>query len=198
MYLPLRFRQVDGCDDSWCILSPNSASLFFWEDLGRNRMIELMVDGSDSSSSYKYSLDEASDCIPSSSSSGPKKPLRILVFKEGKIWVNQVTDWMPETGIQPQTIERVSSPIFQPSEIEYGQSSVGTESEVHMSFELAEMGLSIVDHMPEEIVYLSVQKLFVSYSSGMGSGISRYVSFSSISSLSVDDYAEVVRLFFYL
>lgn len=173
MYLPLRFRQVDGYDDSWRILPPNSASLFFWEDLGRSRMLELMVDGSDTSTSYKYSLDEASDCIPSSSSSGPRKPLRVTVFKEGKLQVNQVTDWMPETGTQPQAIERVTSPIFQPSEIEYGQSSVGPESEVHMSFELAELGLSIVDHMPEEILYLSVQKLFVSYSYGMGSGISR-------------------------
>ncbi|XP_078179744.1 uncharacterized protein LOC144573852 isoform X2 [Carex rostrata] len=174
MYLPLRFRQVDGYDDSWRILPPNSASLFFWEDLGRSRMLELMVDGSDTSTSYKYSLDEASDCIPSSSSRGPRKPLRVTVFKEGKVWVNRVTDWMPETGTQPQAIERVTSPIFQPSEIEYGQSSVGPESEVHISFELAELGLSIVDHMPEEILYLSVQKLFVSYSSGMGSGISRF------------------------
>ncbi|KAJ1696999.1 hypothetical protein LUZ63_005511 [Rhynchospora breviuscula] len=174
MYLPLRFRQVDGYDDSWRSLPPNSASLFFWEDLGRSRMLELMVDGSDSSTSYKYSLDEASDRIPSSSSSVPKKPLRVTVFKEGKMQVNRVTDWMPETGTQPQVIERVTSPIFQPSEIEYGQSSVGPESEVHMSFELAELGLSIIDHMPEEILYLSVQKLFVSYSSGMGSGISRF------------------------
>ncbi|KAJ3675683.1 hypothetical protein LUZ60_004725 [Juncus effusus] len=178
MFLPIRFRQVDGYDDSWHTLRPNSSTSFFWEDLSRPRLLELTIDGS-SSSSKNYPLDESADHIPSLSSlSLPKKPLRVTIFKEGKKQITRVTDFTPETGNKSMKERGLTSPIFQPSEVDYGRmEELGVESEFHVIFELAELGVSVVDHMPEEVMYLSVQNLLVSYSSGMGSGpsgISRF------------------------
>nr|CAD1836498.1 unnamed protein product [Ananas comosus var. bracteatus] len=174
MFLPVRFRQVDGRDDSWRSLPPNSASSFFWEDLGRQRLLEIMVDGTDSLSSNKYNIDEVKDHQPIPTSTGPIKALRLTVLKEGKTHIGRISDWMPRNETQQQIKERISSPIFLPSEVDYTESSVTTDSEFHVTFDLADLGLSVIDHMPEEILYLSIQNLSLTYSSGLGSEISRF------------------------
>ncbi|XP_073012998.1 uncharacterized protein [Typha latifolia] len=175
MFLPVRFRQVDGNDDSWHILAPNSASSFFWEDLSRQHLLEVIVDGTDPSSSKKFNIDEIMDHQPiSTASGGPIKALRFTVLKEGKVRISRISDWMPENENIKLILEKIPSPIFQPSEADYSQSSLAVDNENHVTFELAEVGLSIIDHMPEEILYLSVQNFFLSYSSGLGSEFSRF------------------------
>lgn len=173
MFLPIRFRQVDGTDDSWRSLSPNSSASFFWEDLGRRRLLEVLVDGTDPLRSEIYNIDEIMDHQPLQTSSGPTRALRLTVLKEGKVHVMQISDWMPENDVSAVVHGRVPLPMFQPSDNDYNQSSA-MDSEFHVTLELAELGLSIIDHMPEEILYLSVQNLVLSYSSGLDAGISRF------------------------
>ncbi|KAL6634351.1 hypothetical protein ACP70R_027022 [Stipagrostis hirtigluma subsp. patula] len=173
MFLPIRFRQVGSDDYSWRSLSPNSSASFFWEDLGRRRLLEVLVDGTDPANSVTYDIDVVMDHQPLTSSSGLKKALRVTVLKEGKLRVTQISDWLPDNRTRGQTIERILSPIFQPSEVDYGQSSPDLDSEFHVTLELTELGISVIDHMPEEVLYLSVQQLLLAYSSGMGSGINR-------------------------
>ncbi len=173
MFLPVRFRQVGGDDYSWRSLPPNSSASFFWEDIGRRRLLEVLVDGSDPTTSMTYDIDVVMDHQPLAASSRVKKALRVTVLKEGKFHVTQINDWLPDNRTREQTTERLLSPIFQPSEVDSGQSSPDLDSEFHVTLELTEFGLSIIDHMPEEILFLSVQQLLLAYSSGMGSGINR-------------------------
>ncbi|XP_015689233.1 uncharacterized protein LOC102707936 [Oryza brachyantha] len=173
MFLPVRFRQVGGDDYSWRSLPPNSSASFFWEDIGRRRLLEVLVDGSDPTTSMTYDIDVVMDHQPLATSSGVKKALCVTVLKEGKFHVTQISDWLPDNRTREQTTERLLSPIFQPSEVDSGQSSPELDSEFHVSLELTELGLSIIDHMPEEILYLSVQQAILAYSSGIGSGINR-------------------------
>uniref|UniRef100_A0A0D9VFX1 C2 domain-containing protein n=1 Tax=Leersia perrieri TaxID=77586 RepID=A0A0D9VFX1_9ORYZ len=173
MFLPIRFRQVGGDDYSWRSLPPNSSASFFWEDIGRRRLLEVLVDGSDPRTSMTYDIDVVMDHQPLATSSRVKKALCVTVLKEGKFHVTQISDWLPDTRTREQSTERLLSPIYQPSEVDSGQSSPDLDSEFHVTLELTELGLSIIDHMPEEILYLSVQQLSLAYSSGMGSGINR-------------------------
>jgi vacuolar protein sorting-associated protein 13A/C len=173
MFLPIRFRQVGGDDYSWRSLPPNSSASFFWEDLSRKRLLEVLVDGTDPMNSVTYDIDVVMDHQPLTNSSALKKALRVTVLKEGKLRVTQISDWLPDNRNRAQIIERILSPIFQPSEVDYGQSSPDLDSEFHVTLELMELGISVIDHMPEEVLYLSVQQLLVAYSSGMGSGVNR-------------------------
>jgi vacuolar protein sorting-associated protein 13A/C len=173
MFLPIRFRQVGGDDYSWRSLPPNSSASFFWEDLSRKRLLEVLVDGTDPMNSMTYDIDVVMDHQPLTNSSALKKALRVTVLKEGKLHVTQISDWLPDNRNRAQIIERILSPIFQPSEVDYGQSSPDLDSEFHVTLELMELGISVIDHMPEEVLYLSVQQLLVAYSSGMGSGVNR-------------------------
>ncbi|OVA16691.1 Peroxin/Ferlin domain [Macleaya cordata] len=176
MFLPIRFRQVDGASDSWRSLLPNAASSFLWEDLGRKRLLEVFVDGTDPSKAEKYSIDEIFDHYPSHGTGGPARALRVTVLKEEKMNVIKISDWMPEDE-PPSTMPRrdlLSFSKLSRNDSQNQQPISPTDSEFHFILELADLGLSIIDHTPEEILYLSVQNLLLSHSSGLGSGISRF------------------------
>ncbi|XP_057475541.1 uncharacterized protein LOC130763619 isoform X1 [Actinidia eriantha] len=170
MFLPIRFRQVDGATDSWRSLQPNSAASFLWEDLGRQRLLEVLVDGTDPLKSQKYNIDEISDHQPIYVTGGLSKALRVTILREEKTNVVKITDWMPENDAIIK--QKVPISLLQFSGSDYQQSNT-SNCEFHVIIEVAELGLSIIDHTPEEILYMSVQNLLLAYSTGLDSGISR-------------------------
>ncbi|XP_044485071.1 uncharacterized protein LOC123210663 isoform X2 [Mangifera indica] len=177
MFLPVRFRQVDGTSDSWRFLLPNSAASFLWEDLGRRHLLELVVDGTDISKSEKYDIDEIFDHQPNmGAAGGPAAALRVTILKEERTNVVKITDWMPENEPAAIMSRRIQSPLSQVSrnDSQNQQSLSSLDCEFHVIVELAELGISIVDHTPEEILYLSVQNVLLAYSTGLGSGFSRF------------------------
>lgn len=159
MFLSVYFRQVDGFNDSWQFLLPNSSVSFCWEDLGRQRLLEFLPDDIERSKSEKYNIDDVMDHKPNQLASGPMKNIFVSIVKEGKMKICRISDWIPE-------FEHFSSHILKCS-------SSSLDSELQIIFELADLGLSIIDRTPEEILYLSVQNPLLSYSTGLASGISR-------------------------
>ncbi|KAJ8645273.1 hypothetical protein MRB53_007021 [Persea americana] len=173
MYLPIRFRQVDGTYDSWQALLPNAAASFFWEDLGRQRLLEVIVDGTDPTESQKYNIDGNFDYQPMHVSGGPVKPLHVAVLKEGKIHVIKISDWLPVSETAAIMPKRGALNLSQQPENDPKQLP-SADIEFHVTIELSELGISVIDHTPEEILYLSISNLLLSYSTGLGSGISRF------------------------
>lgn len=171
LFFPIRFRQVDGANDSWKFLPPNASASFSWEDLGRRRLLEVMIDGSDPAASLTYNIDEIFDHQPIHVSGGPKKALHVIIQKEEKVNVVKISDWMPENATY--SILNRSLSLSSGSNSVSEQTLSNSESEFHVIVEVAELGLSVIDHTPEEILYLSVQSLVLSYSTGLGSGVSR-------------------------
>ncbi|KAA8527969.1 hypothetical protein F0562_035162 [Nyssa sinensis] len=176
MFLPIHFRQVEGASDSWQSLLPNAAASFLWEDLARKRLLELLVDGTDPLKSEKYNIDEISDHQPIFEAGGTARALHVSILKEEKINVIKIYDWLPENESQVILSQRMPSSMAQLSGNDFinQQSLLTSNCEFHVIIELAELGLSIVDHTPEEILYLSIQNLLLSYSTGLDSGISRF------------------------
>lgn len=105
---------------------------------------------------------------------GPRRGLRVTIVREGKVNVVKISDWMPENE-EPTILNRSLSSVQQISEnkSQLQQSTFVSDCEFHLILEVAELGLSIVDHTPEEILYFSLQNFMLSYSTGLGSGISR-------------------------
>ncbi|PPS09246.1 hypothetical protein GOBAR_AA11376 [Gossypium barbadense] len=175
IFLPILFQQVDGTSDSWHFLLPNTAVSFLWEDLGRRHLLEILADGADPSRSGKYNIDEIFDHLPIDVA-GPAQALRITILKEEKVNVVKISDWMPEneppviiSQMIPSTLSELSR-----SESHQQQPRSTSECEFHFIVEFAELGVSIIDHTPEEILYLSLQNVHLAYSSGLGSGLSRF------------------------
>lgn len=166
---------MDGTSNSWQFLQPNSAASFLWEDLGRRHLLELVADGNDPLKSEKYDIDETLDHQPIHVEGGPTKALRVTIVKEEKKNVVKISDWMPENEPSGTLTRMYMSPSSQLSanDFQQQQSASSSDCEFHVTVELAELGISIIDHTPEEILYLSVQNLLFAYSTGLGSGISR-------------------------
>ncbi|CAH2036004.1 unnamed protein product [Thlaspi arvense] len=176
MFLPIRYRQVDGVSESWQFLPPNAAASFYWEDLGRRHLFELLVDGNDPSKSEKFDIDKIGD-HPPRSETGPTRPIRVTIVKEDKKNIVRISDWMP--AIEPTSSISRRLPASSLSELSGNESQqshllASEESEFHVIVELAELGISVIDHAPEEILYMSVQNFVVAYSTGLGSGLSRF------------------------
>ncbi|KAK3025351.1 hypothetical protein RJ639_043860, partial [Escallonia herrerae] len=112
IFLPIRFRQV-GATDSWRSLLPNSAASFLWEDLGRQRLLEVLVDGTDPSKSLKYNIDEICDHEPIHVAGGSLRALRVTILKEQKMNVIKIGDWMPDNELMPTTSGRIPSSVSQ-------------------------------------------------------------------------------------
>lgn len=170
MSLPIKIRQVDGTEDSWQILRPNAATSFFWEDLGRRRRLEVLVDGMEQVKSQTYNIDEISDHPPIKVLKGPVEALNVTVAKEEKVSVVKISDRKQDDS--KNTSEKPWPSLSWITANDACQQV--SDCEFHVIVELAELGISVVDHTPEEVLYLSVQSLLVGYSTGLGSGISRY------------------------
>jgi hypothetical protein len=99
MVLPIRFCQKGSGDSSWAILRPGSSSSFNWEDLLRERMVEVLVDGADPSTVRSYGLDQVAEYPPLASTRGPVAALHASVYREGASMVLRVEDWKPSTGM---------------------------------------------------------------------------------------------------
>ncbi|KAL6576075.1 hypothetical protein OROHE_000546 [Orobanche hederae] len=173
-FLPIQFQQVSGSKDSWRSLLPNAATSFSWEDLGRKRFLEVLVDGDDPMTSQKYDIDEIKDHQPIQVAGGSRRGIRVSIIREDKVNVVKISDWIPENEA-PTLLNRSISSVQQISESmsQLQPTTLGSDCEFHLTLEVAELGLSIVDHTPEEILYLSLQNFLLSYSTGLGSGISR-------------------------
>ncbi|XP_073302377.1 uncharacterized protein [Primulina huaijiensis] len=174
LFLPIQYRQVNGSKDSWRSLLPNAAAPFSWEDLGRQRYLELLINGDDPSTSQIYDIDEINDHQPIPVSGRPGRPLRVTILREEKVNVVQISDWMPDEEA-PRLLNRSLSSLLQISDNKYQskQSTCSSYGEFHLIVEVADLGLSIIDHTPEEILYCSLQNFLLSHSTGLGSGISR-------------------------
>ncbi|KAK1425949.1 hypothetical protein QVD17_14616 [Tagetes erecta] len=171
MFLSFHIRQVDG---SWCCLHPFTSASFSWEDLGRQRILEVLVDGCDTKDSAKYNIDEVRDYLPSQVNGGPTKAVRVTIVKEEKMNVVMLRDWIPNNNDDPKAA-KFNTNVTSSSSLPRNDlcSSATLDCEFHLTLELTELGLSIIDHTPEEILYLSLQNLLLSHSTGLSSGISR-------------------------
>ena len=177
MFLPIHFRQVDGASDSWRYLPPNAAASYLWEDVGRKCLLELFADGSDPQRAVKYNIDEVFDHQPMSVGGGPGRAVRVTIVKEEKMNIVKISDLMPQDEPLPGVQKKVPSFVspLPSTEPDYECTPSTSSTEFHFIVDLSELGLSVIDHTPEEILYLSVQNLLLSHSTGLGSGTSRYV-----------------------
>ncbi|GAB2216278.1 hypothetical protein Droror1_Dr00024048 [Drosera rotundifolia] len=176
LFLPIRFRQADGPSNSWRSLPPNAAASYLWEDVGRQHLLELSVDGTDQQSPMRYNIDEIFDHQPVPGGGGPARAIRVTVLKEEKMNIVKISDWIPSEEGLAVVRRRVPSSVAPLPQIDFQfqQSTSISNAEFHVIVELSELGISITDHTPEEILYLSVQNLMLSHSSGLGADISRF------------------------
>lgn len=136
--------------DSWKLLFPDAAASFLWEDFGRPRLLEFLVEGTDSLKSLEYNIDEILEHQPKHAVGHPARALRVTILKEGKMNIVRISDWMPENEPSLITGRRVQPPSPQPSGNVSPQQQLpsSTGCKFHVVLELAGLGTSVTEHTP--------------------------------------------------
>eukprot|EP00897_Mesotaenium_endlicherianum_P008373 jgi/Mesen1/7564/ME000392S06833 len=187
--LPIRFRQAGGNDESWQQLQAGASVAFAWEDLQRERLLELMVDGADPATARKVPIDDEGEHEPpTQGGAGPVAALRVAVTREpARVVCVRVSDWKPCDSMGAMVMSpggalggssSSSSSALSAScrAAEAASMTAADESgggKMFVLLSLDEFGLSIVDHTPEELLYFSMQSANLSYETNSKTGSSR-------------------------
>jgi len=149
LFLPIR-QGYHTTTDSWKLLFPDAAASFLWEDFGRPRLLEFLVEGTDSLKSLEYNIDEILEHQPKHAVGHPARALRVTILKEGKMNIVRISDWMPENEPSLITGRRVQPPSPQPSGNVSPQQQLpsSTGCKFHVVLELAGLGTSVTEHTP--------------------------------------------------
>ncbi|KAH7429913.1 hypothetical protein KP509_09G071300 [Ceratopteris richardii] len=180
-------RQVESSDKSWQSLPPGYAAPFAWEDLGRIHKLEIAVETDCKSAVATYDIDQCTRYSPIVINNTADAHIFVKIVQEDSTKVVKVADWVSDNiPMEIVPYENVKKLGLQdhPLDLELSDHQE-IEDQMHIGVDFIELGLSLVDNTPEEILYTSMQNFYLSYSTGLGSGISRLKL--RIESLQVDN-----------
>ncbi|GJP54206.1 hypothetical protein CLOM_g13301 [Closterium sp. NIES-68] len=160
---PVRFRQAGAADDSWEALQLSACKSFAWEDLRGLRLLELLVEGAESSTARRVAIDDEAVLEPTTGPSGrPVAPLLVTVAREpapcggGCVMRVCLHDWRP---CDPSLLDLALS--LTPPSLHGAPLALTAGGEGGSAVE--EFGVSVVDHAPEELLYVSCTAALLSY-----------------------------------
>lgn len=168
--MKINIRQSTLGDDAWVTIHPLSSINFAWEVPYGPNLIDICLQNGNNISFQNISLENATGSYAGLrkegfdfhiTESGDKRNVRIIDIKKDltELLDKQPTNESISNGDGPSLVEKMKT----------------TAPPVEFIIELGVVGISLVDHRPRELLYLSLEKVFVSYSSGYdGGSTSRY------------------------
>ncbi|KAK6251014.1 hypothetical protein SCA6_005019 [Theobroma cacao] len=148
-------RQSGFGEDAWISLGPLSTTNFSWEDPYGQKFIDAKIDGDFNNRVLKVDLARAGQF-----SSGEELGMQLHVFETGNIKVVRFTDdqtWKVSSCEDAGPLTSAEKPQINVTPVE-------------IIIELGVVGVSVVDHMPKELFYLYLDRVFISYSTGYDGG----------------------------
>lgn len=173
--LPIRIRQVGTSADDWEQIQPGESVPFTWPEISGEKRLEVV--GGSLKTSIKMDIDQegVQDSITHFEST-PVAPLVIHVSKIDSVMLVQFLDLKPsqseETQAQSLTELDSDSEVRDKALLQVQERSGSTFSFI---FKLDDLGISVVDHSPEELLYISMQSGLLAYDSDATGG-SRFVT----------------------
>ncbi|KAL0296337.1 UNVERIFIED_CONTAM: hypothetical protein Sradi_6685800 [Sesamum radiatum] len=157
----VRFRQTGFGEDAWIQLQPLSTAKFSWEDPYGQKVIDTEVYSGNDTGVFKFDLDKARF-----SSIGDNSGLFLHIENIGDI---KVVKFMNIYALLSTPKEGSGSLLLG------GNSHITAKmpeqgSPLELIVELGVVGISVVDHKPRELVYLYMEKFFISYLTGYDGG----------------------------
>ncbi|XVF52445.1 hypothetical protein PTKIN_Ptkin05aG0018700 [Pterospermum kingtungense] len=140
----------------WISVGALSTANFSWEDPYGQKVIDAKIDGDNINRVWKIDLGMAGEF-----STGEGEPgMHFYVFEIGSIKVVRFTDewtWKLRSHEDTRSLTAAEKPQIDVTPIE-------------IIIELGVVGVSVVDHMPKELFYLYLERVFISYSTGYDGG----------------------------
>ena len=143
-------------EDAWISLGPLSTTIFSWEDPYGQKLIDAKIDGDCNNRVWKVDLERAGQFSAGEGELG----IQFHVFEIGNIKVVRFTDdWTWKLNSHE---DRRSATAARKPQIDV--------TPVEIIIEFGVVGVSVVDHMPKELFYMYLDRIFISYSTGYDGG----------------------------
>ncbi|XVE65214.1 hypothetical protein DITRI_Ditri07aG0162900 [Diplodiscus trichospermus] len=143
-------------EHAWISLGALSTTNFSWEDAYGPKVIDAKVDGDSNSLVWKVDLERAGQFSAGEGELG----MQFDVFEVGNIKVVRFTDdWTWKLSSHGDARSLTAA----------GKSQIDVIP-VEIIIELGVVGVSVVDHVPKELFYLYLDRVFISYSTGYDGG----------------------------
>jgi len=164
----IKVRQSELDDDAWILLKPLSTSRFSWDDPYGQKLLDVGINYGTENFVRNINLEKLMDSTRELRAYGVK--LQIMEF--GDIKIVRFTDVKQSLSVgsdeKPEPTRSSSSSLRNEME--------ASTAPLELIIELGILGVSLIDHRPRELLYLYLEKVFVSYSTGYDVGTtSRYL-----------------------
>ncbi|XP_052881690.1 uncharacterized protein LOC108482794 [Gossypium arboreum] len=147
-------RQSGFGEYAWTTLEALSTTIFSWENPYGQKSIDAKIDGDGNNRVWKVNLERAGQFSADEGELG----MHLHVSKIGNIKIVRFTDdWTWKSSHEDMSLLAAGKPQMDIAPVE-------------IIIELGVVGVSVVDHMPKELFYLYLDRVFVSYSTGYDGG----------------------------
>jgi vacuolar protein sorting-associated protein 13A/C len=189
MSTQIKFRQVGFDDDAWRWIKPHSTVAFAWDNPQGDQLLEVIPDGdtssSSSSSSYtgliRIDVNKVGDHPVLSTTNGPDTrnicirvleavDIKVVRFFDQEMTIRQSRN----SSAEDEGEIEMSVPMegaSQPMQANNLDKRPDAPSQFKFVLDVGKLGLSIVNHRPQELLFLHMErvKVEISYSSGSSS-----------------------------
>ncbi|KAG0474801.1 hypothetical protein HPP92_014487 [Vanilla planifolia] len=155
----LEICQSGLADDDWIKLEPLSSTNFSWDDPYGQRSIDVRIQGM--VYLQNISLDEVND-----SRDLKAHGINLHVEEAGDVKFVRFIDEKRRLQLESR---KMIEPLEKASTSKLQEMQSGT-SPLELIIELGIVGVSLIDHKPRELLYLYLEKVFASFSTGYDAG----------------------------
>lgn len=154
-------RQAGLDDGAWVYLDPHSTVNFSWEDPYGQRLMDICIQSEINTYVPNVSLEKTTECCTILQGHG----IRYDVIESGDMKIARFTEGRSVLYGNPELLASNWGISPLPNEAQ------SNNSPLELVIELGILGISLIDHRPRELLYLYLEKVFVSYSTGYDAGL---------------------------
>ncbi|GAB4857735.1 hypothetical protein Ancab_015642 [Ancistrocladus abbreviatus] len=157
-------RQSGFGDDYWIKLAPHSTTNFSWEDPYGQKLLDVQIQHDSSIANSKVDLETAAVC---SLEGGAGVQFQMVDICNIKIFqfIDECTSELSASGVNRSLMPSGNWGI---SHVQ--SKTQNTVSPVELIVELGVVGVSVIDNRPKELLYLYLERVYISYSTGYDAG----------------------------
>ncbi|KAK8578934.1 hypothetical protein V6N12_069276 [Hibiscus sabdariffa] len=146
-------RQSGFAEHAWITLGALSTTSFSWENPYGKKFIDAKIDGDSNNRVWKLNLESAGQFT-----TDEEVRMHLHISEIGNIKIVRFTDdWTWKSSHEGTSLLAARKPQMEVTPVE-------------IIIELGVVGVSVVDHMPKEVFYMYLDRVYVSYSTGYDGG----------------------------
>jgi vacuolar protein sorting-associated protein 13A/C len=170
----IKFRQAGLDEEAWQTLRPHSTTSFAWEHPQGLQLLEVVADGMEASDALKYDINKTGNQPVLTFDGVTSSSVCVRVLELGEIKAVRFFDQeleVVDAGSSSNNKEGKEIILAREGSAEAVQEDEvkrDVPSQLEIVFGIEKFGLSVIDHKPQEILFLSLQKVGITYSAGLG------------------------------